>query len=279
MTPDTHNDTDEEEQDADVLAATHPETSPAAINLATLVLQLVERLAMDLRCDAMNNPYITLPGGTPRKVLPLLAREVECWFADTIYTDTARFLSHADFKQAIRVLEGRARKASRHLPALSPSWHFVERDPIALALILYANQYGTFEGKTRDLFQKLLSREIQARLRMARVTKSFPTCTQVFSRRVNAISGVLHEIGLDVHIEHRERGSYCTLWIRDAVFVREPDAVTSDASGIRLSLNSMSANGLDAADATDARSFESSTAMEEECEALKKIAAYRESNQ
>jgi hypothetical protein len=106
---------------------------------------------------------------------------------------------------------------------------------VALALIIYANAQGEFEGMTRDLFVKLFDTSIQDRLRMASLALKFPTNTQVFSRRVGDIKAVLHEIGIDIIIDRREAGSFCSLKIRQGVFVREPDGIrvipTVKASG------------------------------------------------
>ncbi len=222
--------TDPERVDGPGDQTTRNEESDAAI-----AIRLTEERQAEVFCDELRSPCIRLPDDAIEPVWPLHHQRVKSWIAELVHGKTGRFIAEKDIADVLRVLEGRAWKGPRRAPSTDPTWQRIERDPVALALMIYANAHGEFEGMTRDLFGKLFDPTVQDRLRMASLTNKFPINTQVFSRRLGDAKAVLHLIGLDINVERKEAGSYCTLKIRQAVFIREPDGVrvipTAKASG------------------------------------------------
>lgn len=205
---------------------------------AVIAIRLAEEQQVEVFCDELRSPCIRLPDDTAEPIWPLHHQRVKSWIAELVQRKTGRFIAEKDIAAVLRVLEGRAWKALRRAPTTDPTWQRIERDPVALALMIYANTHGEFEGMTRILFAKLFEPTIQERLRMASLANKFPINTQVFSRRLSDAKAVLHLIGLDINIERKEAGSYCTIKIRQADYIREPDGIrvipTAKASGTSL---------------------------------------------
>lgn len=212
--------------------ATHTEESDAAI-----AIRLADEQQVEVFCDELRSPCIRLPDDPVEPIWPLHHQRVKSWIAELVHGKTGQFITEKDIAAVLRVLEGRAWKAPRRAPTTDPTWQRIERDPVALALMIYANTHGEFEGMTRSLFGKLFDPAIQDRLRMASLTNKFPINTQVFSRRLGDVKAVLHQIGLDINVERKEAGSYCTLKIRQPDFLREPDGIrvipTAKSSGTK----------------------------------------------
>lgn len=192
---------------------------------AAIAIRLTEERQAEVFCDELRSPCIRLPDDAVEPVWPLYHQRVKSWIAELVQSKTGRFIAEKDIAAVLRVLEGRAWKAPRRTPSTDPTWQRIERDPVALALMIYANTHGEFEGMTRDLFGKLFEPTIQERLRLASLAHKFPINTQVFSRRINEAKAVLHAVGLNINVRHADAGSRCTLKVRHPVFIREPDGI------------------------------------------------------
>ncbi|MFN4260895.1 MAG: hypothetical protein ACK4RK_16490 [Gemmataceae bacterium] len=236
----------------------NPEEGPGASTTRTeesdaaIAIRLADERQVEVFCDELRSPCIRLPDDPVEPIWPLHHQRVRSWIAELVHGKTRRFIAEKDIAAVLRVLEGRAWKAPRRAPTTDPTWQRIERDPVALALMIYANTHGEFEGMTRDLFGKLFEPTIQDRLRMASLAHKFPLNTQVFSRRLGDAKAVLHQIGLDINVERKEAGSYCTLKIRQPDFLREPDGIrvipTAKASGTSTGMQAtwLPADGTDA---------------------------------
>jgi hypothetical protein len=219
---------------------------------AAIAIRLAEERQVDVFCDELGNPCIRLPDDLVEPLWLLQHQRVRAWVAEVFQATTGRFIAEKDTSLVLRCLEGRAWKAPRRPPTKGPTWQQIERDPVALAIMNYANAHGEFEGLTRDLFKKLFDPSIQDRLRLVSLAQKFPINTRVFSRRVGESKHVLGEIGIDINIEHREVGSYCTLKIRQAVFKREPDGVRIIPSAKSSAASPIAQGTWRMADGTDA---------------------------
>ena len=219
---------------------------------AAIAIRLADEQQVEVFCDELRSPCILLPDDPVEPIWPLHHQRVKTWIAELVHGKTYRFIGKEDIADVLRVLEGRAWKAPRRAPSTDPTWQRIERDPVALALMIYANIHGEFEGMTRELFKKLFEPSIQERLRMVSLAHKFPINTQVFSRRVNEVKAVLHAVGLDINVGHAEAGSRCTLKIRHGVFIREPDGIRVIPSGKASGTSSGSQATWPPADGTDA---------------------------
>jgi hypothetical protein len=219
---------------------------------AAIAIRLTEERQAEVFCDELRSPCIRLPDDAVEPVWPLHHQRVKSWIAELVHGKTGRFIAEKDIAAVLRVLEGRAWKAPRRTPTTDPTWQRIERDPVALALMIYANTYGEFEGMTRELFKKLFDPSIQERLRMASLAHKFPINTQVFSRRINEAKAVLHAVGLDINVGHADAGSRCTLKVRLPVFIREPDGIRVIPSGKASGTSSSPQTTWPPADGTDA---------------------------
>jgi hypothetical protein len=219
---------------------------------AAIAIRLTEERQAEVFCDELRSPCIRLPDDAVEPVWPLHHQRVKSWIAERVHGKTGRFIAEKDIAAVLRVLEGRAWKAPRRVPTTDPTWQRIERDPVALALMIYANTYGEFEGMTRELFKKLFEPSIQDRLRMASLAHKFPINTQVFSRRINEAKAVLHAVGLDINIGHADAGSCCTLKVRSPIFIREPDGIRVIPPGKASGTSSSPQTTWPPADGTDA---------------------------
>jgi hypothetical protein len=222
-------------------------------DLAAVALRLAVTRGVQVFCDELRNPCISLPDDNVQPVWPLYHQRVRAWFADLIQEEKQAFVTDRELLPALRVLEGRAWKVPRRPPAPDPTWQLIERDPVALALITFANQNGEYEGPTRDLFNRLHRPDIQDRLQIAALANKFPANTQVFSRRLNSVTHVLAAIGIDISLHHKEDGSYCVLRMRQPLFTREPDGLCVIPSASFSNAKTRPANTLTPADGTDAK--------------------------
>jgi hypothetical protein len=219
---------------------------------AAIAIRLTEERQAEVFCDELRSPCIRLPDDEVEPVWPLHHQRVRSWIAELVYGKTGRFIAEKDIAAVLRVLEGRAWKAPRRVATTDPTWQRIERDPVALALMNYANAHGEFEGMTRDLFGKLFEPAIQERLRMGSLANKFPVNTQVFSRRINEVKAVLHAVGLDINVGHTDAGSCCTLKVRPPVFIREPDGIRVITPGKASGTRSSPQTTCPPADGTDA---------------------------
>lgn len=219
---------------------------------AAIAIRLADERQVEVFCDELRSPCIRLPDDPVEPIWPLHHQRVKSWIAELVYGKTRRFIAEKDIAAVLRVLEGRAWKAPRRAPTTDPTWQRIERDAVALALMIYANTHGEFEGLTRNLFGKLFEPIIQDRLRMASLAHKFPINTQVFSRRLGDAKAVLHQIGLDINVERKEAGSYCTFKIRQPDFLREPDGIRVIPTGNASGTKSASQGTWARADATEA---------------------------
>jgi hypothetical protein len=235
--------------------------APVAESDAAVAVRLAEERQVEVFCDELRSPCIRLPDDTVEPVWPLHHQRVKSWIAELVQHESGRFIVEKDIAAVLRVLEGRAWKAPRRAPTTDPTWQRIERDPVALALMVYANAHGPFEGMTRDLFRKLFDPSIQERLRMASLAHKFPINTQVFSRRLGDAKAALHMIGLDIDLERKEAGSYCTLKIRQPLFLREPDGICVIPSGKASGTNPGPHPTWPPADGTDATQAENTEAV------------------
>jgi hypothetical protein len=246
--------------------------------LAVMALRLAESRGLEVFCDQLRNPCVRLPDDLNDPIWPLYHQRVKAWFADHLQAEAGVFVTDKDLLPVLRVLEGRAWKAPRRPPSADPTWQQIERDPVALALIAYANQYGEYEGLTRELFQRLHRPDIQARLQLAGLSHKFPINTQVLSRRINfkPLQHTLSVIGLDVSVEHKDDGSHCTLRMRRPAFVPEPDAIFVIPSASVSGGKERRPNKLGQPDGADATGTTGSVNEEKLAEILGEIKSIRE---
>lgn len=197
----------------------------APIEGSTIVLEIADQANLSVFCDDLGNPCVVIPTLEGDQVWPLRHDRIKAWIAERFHRQTGVFVTDKDLNQSFRVLEGRAWNSEKRSPTVDAVWRNIERDPVAIALIDFANQQGEFSGRTRDLFRELNSTRIVARLQNAGLISKFPVNTQAFSRGVSRVRDALKTLGLYVDLEHKQDGSHCKLVLAGATqsFARETE--------------------------------------------------------
>lgn len=201
-----------------------PVGPPAQIEAdCVLAIGLCKKANLEPFCDELRTPSVVIPDDPIERVWTIQSDRVKSWIAEKFFANTDRMIADRDINQVLRVLEGRAWKTPRRVPKDEATWDVIERNPVALSLIIYANQYGDFDGLTRQLYKSVSHPIIQNKL-MALANK-FPVNTQVFSRRLKDVIPLLKTIGLEIALRHEEIGSHCTMKMVRPTFTQEPDAI------------------------------------------------------
>lgn len=243
---------------------------------AAIALQVCEESGLVPFCDELAHAYVELPDDPTESIWPLSGRRVKAWLSERFFEKSHCILSNRDLEAALLILEGRAWKNQRRPPMDDPTWHTIEKNPTAVALVMFANLNGGFDGRTRELFKTVTAAQITGR--MGKLSSQLPSSVQAFSRHLKRLIPVLKVIGLEVTIGHQEDGSHCKLVVNRALFIPEPDGIVILASGLSSHGRSRNHNSLERSDAPDGSSNHTSIDADQHTATRQALAALRKGN-
>lgn len=171
-------------------------------------------------------PMVLIPGDGFQQEWPVDSQRFQDYLI-TLYFEISdgRILKNFDRDFLMSQIREECRKGGRRLTV--PETVDTDDDVIVQAAVELMNQHEEFSAATAVLVKKL--REIQDKGQICR--EEIPIFTNIFSRKLNRLIPVLRGYGIEVVIDHTEKGSHCRLK-RMELFQKESslDDVQADGS-------------------------------------------------
>ena len=179
-------------------------------------------------------PTVRIPTDGFQTEWPVDSQRFQDLLVSMFYEKSKGILKSSDRDFLMAQIREECRKGGRELT--EPEAEKTDEDVIVQTVVALMNREPKFSDQTGVLCKKL--REIQTANSLTH-SEGIPIFTNIFSRKLNRLIPVLRGYGVEVVMEHRESGSYCTL-TRMESFQKEPlpEEVVPDGSNNESSAES-----------------------------------------
>jgi hypothetical protein len=171
-------------------------------------------------------PTVLIPGDAFQNEWPVNSERFQDQLISVYYEiSKGKILKTNDRDFLMAQIRLECHKGGRRLT--EPEAEKTDKDVIVQAILALMNEQLEFSGQTAVLVNRL--RKIQSEGKVS-FSEEIPIFTNIFSRRLNRLIPVFRGYGIEVEMEHKESGSYCTLK-RLETFQREPSVQEAKADG------------------------------------------------
>lgn len=170
------------------------------------VVQQMGKDGCEFFVNSSNQPTVMIADDSFQQDWPANHERVQDYIIALYYDlSEGKSLKAADLQLLMSLLREECRNGERRLSQDEEAK--TDGDVIVQAILLYLSTVDQFEGPTVELLEMLKLIEVKK----LNYTSEIPAFLNVFSRRLRRRIALLRGFGVSVTLEHKEKGSFCTL--------------------------------------------------------------------